>query len=80
MAEPLPWFFWLMTSRLWPSPPRVEQRRRPVGRPVVDDDDLKVEPERLDTLEHLADRRLLVVGGDDEGDAHPGKPRTRGGG
>ena len=58
--------------------PLLEQRRGPVGRAVVDDHDLVVEAERLDALEHFADRRLFVVGGDDEGDAHCAK-RRRGG-
>src|SRR5438105_538099 len=44
-----------------------------VCRAVVDDDHLPVEPERVDAFEHLRDRRRLVVGGDQEGDAHAGR-------
>src|SRR6266508_3261614 len=49
--------------------PLLEHARRLVRRPVVDDDDLLVELERVNALEHVADRRLLVVRRDDERDS-----------
>ncbi|MFP5362794.1 MAG: hypothetical protein ACLGI5_08705 [Thermoleophilia bacterium] len=48
---------------------RLDDRRRRVGRAVVDDDDLRVEAERVDAPQDLADRRRLVVRGDEERDA-----------
>ena len=44
-----------------------------VGEAVVHDDHLPVESERVEPLEHLADRRRLVVDGDWEGDARAGR-------
>ena len=43
-----------------------------VGRAVVDDDDLLVEVERPDRVEHVDDRRRLVVGRHQEGHPHGG--------
>jgi len=56
--------------------PRLEDHGRCVGRPVVDDDHLLVEAERLDPVEHRPDRRSLVEGGDDE--RHPDRRRLAG--
>ena len=53
-----------------PPFPARDHRASPIGRAVVDDHDLLVELEGPDPLEHLADRGRLVVGGDDERDAH----------
>ena len=41
-----------------------------VARTIVDDDHLRVEIESRNPFENLPDRRLLVVGGNEEGDAH----------
>jgi hypothetical protein len=50
----------------------------PVRRPVVHDDHLRLEVERVDSGEHLLDRAPLVVGGDEKGDAHqPGTISSR---
>ena len=48
----------------------LDDVRGAVGRAVVHDDDLRVESERVDPVEHFADRRGFVVGGDQEGNAH----------
>src|SRR5204863_7856210 len=45
----------------------LDERRRVVSRAVVDDDDLGVEVQCFDALEHLKDRGRLVVGGDEKG-------------
>ena len=50
--------------------PALRDRAGPVGGAVVDDDHLLVERKRVNALEQLVERRLLVEGGDDEGDAH----------
>ena len=57
----------------------AEMRGRPVGRGVVDDDDLEVEgggpAHREDLLHELDDPVALVVGGQDDG--HGGAPAGR---
>jgi len=55
-----------------PVLPVVEHTARAVGRTVVDDDDLLVELECVDTRKQLADGRGLVVDGHDEGDLGSG--------
>jgi hypothetical protein len=53
-----------------PLTPFLDDVGSAVGRAVVDDDDLRVQTEALDALEHLQDRAGLVVGRHDEGHAH----------
>src|SRR5207237_5214033 len=52
---------------------------RAVGRAVVDDDDLGVELELRDPLQHLADRRGFVVRGDEERDSQQTRREPSGG-
>ena len=55
-----------------PCAPLFDEVAAAVGRAVVDDDDLLVELERPDGVEHGHDRRGLVVGRYEEGDPHGG--------
>ena len=52
-----------------PVPP-AEDLRRPVARPVVDDDDLLLERHRRDELQDPIDRPRFVVHGDQDGQLH----------
>src|SRR4029077_19953149 len=54
------------------APPGLDEISRPLGRAVVDDHDLLLQVEAVDTVEDLDDRRRLVVGGYEERDTHGG--------
>ena len=66
IAAPLPRFAWRITLRAV----ALGDLDRSVGRAVIDDDHLRVELQRLDPLENLADGRRLVESGHDQRDAH----------
>jgi len=53
-------------------PPGLDEVTRPIRRAVVDDDELLLQVETVDTIEDLDDRRRLVVGGYEECDTHGG--------
>jgi hypothetical protein len=54
------------------APPGLDEVSRPIRRAVVDDNDLLLQVETIDTVEDLNDRRRLVVGGHEECDTHGG--------
>jgi hypothetical protein len=43
---------------------------RTISRAIVDNDYLRVQVERCNPIQHLADRGLLIEDGNEEGDTH----------